>query len=81
MLMIEQLAHNWNAMTEADRALYWEDFTEMLDAGEAGYHRYYRLLMPVWSGAETAATAGLKLPPEIAGQGYKPFHFPPEATA
>lgn len=42
----------WNTLTKAQQRREWDRFTEALDTGDAGYHRFYRVLMPLWEGGE-----------------------------
>lgn len=74
MQSIEHQIEAWNALSAEERRLHWEDFTEMLDAGDAGYHRFYRVLMPMWQGEEMGAA-----PAQVEGI-YKPYHREPMAA-
>ena len=64
----EALTAEWNALPMRVRAENWSHYTEMLDHGDAGYHRFARLLINAWCegwdvsrpftfGREGAATA------------------------
>jgi hypothetical protein len=48
--MISTLDHtaDWNALSEAEQLRQWSRFTMDLDAGEAAFHRFYLVLMPMW---------------------------------
>lgn len=38
----------WNTLTKAQKRKEWALFTEALDCGDAGYHRFYGILAPMW---------------------------------
>lgn len=45
----------WTQLTEAQQLVEWRSFLTSLDAGDAGYHRYYPVLMPLWDRGEVPA--------------------------
>lgn len=64
----EALTAEWNALPLKARTESWARYTEMLDHGDAGYHRFAPLLINAWCegwditqpfvlGREDAATA------------------------
>lgn len=48
MTSIDALTAEWTALSPAHQLAQWETFIADLDAGAAGFHRYYRVLMPLW---------------------------------
>jgi hypothetical protein len=38
----------WMQLPEADQLHQWRSFLASLDVGDAGYHRWYGVLMPLW---------------------------------
>ncbi len=48
MITIDTLTSDWTALSPAAQRALWRHFIEALDAGAAGYHRYYQVLMPLW---------------------------------
>lgn len=38
----------WTELSDAEQLREWRSFLSSLDAGDAGYHRYYPELMPRW---------------------------------
>ena len=44
----EALTVEWNALPLQARRASWSRYTEMLDRGDAGYHRFARLLINAW---------------------------------
>lgn len=45
----------WTALSPAEQLAQWEHFTRDLDAGEAAFHRYYLVLMPLWDRGDVPA--------------------------
>ena len=45
----------WTQHTEAQQLIEWRTFLASLDAGDAGYHRYYLVLMPLWDRGDVPA--------------------------
>jgi hypothetical protein len=48
MISIDALIQDFNALSPAQQVAQWDSFTADLDAGSAGFHRYYPVLMPLW---------------------------------
>lgn len=48
MISIDTLNSDWTALSPDAQLAQWETFIADLDAGCAGFHRYYRLLAPLW---------------------------------
>lgn len=48
MISIDALNSEWIALSPPQQLAQWENFITDLDAGTAGFHRYYRVLMPLW---------------------------------
>ena len=46
------ISPTWNSQTKPQQRRGWDRFTQALDRGDAGYHRFYRVLMPLWEGGE-----------------------------
>ncbi len=44
----DALIADWNALSASARAANWAQYTEMLDHGDAGYHRFARILINAW---------------------------------
>jgi hypothetical protein len=44
----EALLAEWNALPVKARTAIWSRYTEMLDHGDAGYHRFAPLLINAW---------------------------------
>ena len=44
----ETLTAEWNALPVKARTANWSRYTEMLDYGDAGYHRFAPLLINAW---------------------------------
>jgi hypothetical protein len=44
----EALLAEWNALPLKARMESWSQYTEMLDHGDAGYHRFAPLLVNAW---------------------------------
>jgi hypothetical protein len=42
----------WTHLSEAQQLVEWRSFLSSLDAGDAGYHRWYPVLMPLWDRGE-----------------------------
>ena len=38
----------WTQLSEGEQLRQWRSFLASLDAGDAGFHRYYAELMPRW---------------------------------
>lgn len=38
----------WTRLTKGEQLAQWRGFIAALDAGGAGYHPYYLVLMPLW---------------------------------
>jgi hypothetical protein len=38
----------WTDLSEAQQLREWRSFLNSLDVGDAGYHRWYKVLMPLW---------------------------------
>ncbi len=62
----EALVAEWNAQPLKARRESWLQYTEMLDHGDAGYHRFARLLINAWCEGWDAT---------------QPFHFEREGAA
>ena len=62
----EALTAEWNALPMRVRAESWSQYTEMLDRGDAGYHRFARLLINAWCEGWDVS---------------QPFHFAREGAA
>lgn len=45
----------WTQLSEAQQLIEWRSFLTSLDAGDAGYHRWYPVLMPLWDRGEVPA--------------------------
>ncbi|WP_293392804.1 hypothetical protein, partial [Phenylobacterium sp. RIFCSPHIGHO2_01_FULL_69_31] len=45
----------WTQLSEAQQLNEWRAFLTSLDAGDAGYHRYYPVLMPLWDRGDVPA--------------------------
>ena len=45
----------WTELTNAEQLRQWRRFLDALDAGGAGYHRYYPVLMPLWDRGDVPA--------------------------
>lgn len=45
----------WTQLPEAEQLHQWRAFLAALDAGDAGYHRYYLVLMPLWDRGDVPA--------------------------
>lgn len=52
MNSLNTFAIAWNALSEAEQLNEWRAFVAALDAGDAGYHRFYSVLMPLWDRGE-----------------------------
>jgi hypothetical protein len=52
MISIDTLTSDWTALSPAEQLAQWESFFADLDAGAAGFHRYYRVLMPRWDAGD-----------------------------
>jgi hypothetical protein len=48
MISIDALTSDWIALSPSEQLAHWTTFIDDLDAGCAGFHRYYRILMPLW---------------------------------
>lgn len=46
----EQLKQDWAAMPEGEQRRQWDAYTDAIDHGEAGYHRYHLVLAPLFDG-------------------------------
>lgn len=55
MISINALQSEWTALSPAQQLAHWETFVTDLDAGAAGFHRYYRVLMPLWDEGDVPA--------------------------
>lgn len=45
----------WTQLTKAEQLVEWRGFITALDAGGAGYHRFYPVLMPLWDRGDVPA--------------------------
>jgi len=45
----------WTQLSEAQQLTEWRTFMVSLDAGDAGHHRYYLVLMPLWDRGDVPA--------------------------
>jgi hypothetical protein len=48
MISIEAITTDWNALSMDEQMRQWSQFLQDLDAGEAGFHSFYLVLMPLW---------------------------------
>jgi hypothetical protein len=48
MISIDTLTLDWTALSSAQQLAHWTSFIDDLDAGAAGFHRFYPVLMPLW---------------------------------
>jgi len=55
MISIDSLQAAWTALSPAEQLRHWEQFTLDLDAGEAAFHRFYLVLMPLWDRGDVPA--------------------------
>jgi hypothetical protein len=55
MISIEAIAAGWNALSPGEQLQQWDQFTWDLDAGEAAFHRFYLVLMPLWDRGDVPA--------------------------
>jgi hypothetical protein len=44
----EQLIAAWNALSSQARMMLWAEYTQLIDLGGAGYHRFAPLLVNAW---------------------------------
>ena len=51
----------WTQLSEAQQLVEWRSFLTSLDAGDAGYHRYYPVLMLLWDRGEVPAVVEAEL--------------------
>ena len=56
------ISPTWNSLTKPQQRRGWDRFTQALDRGNAGYHRFYRVLMPSGKAA-SGPEAGVSNPP------------------
>lgn len=52
MISINALTSDWTALSPAEQLAQWHTFIADLDAGAAGFHRYYLVLMPLWNAGD-----------------------------
>ena len=45
----------WTLLTKGEQLVQWRGFITALDAGGAGYHRFYPVLMPLWDRGDVPA--------------------------
>ena len=45
----------WTQLSEAQQLGEWRTFLTSLDVGDAGYHRFYPVLMPLWDRGDVPA--------------------------
>jgi hypothetical protein len=55
MISIEIVTAEWTALSPAEQLRQWSQFISDLDAGEAGFHRFYLVLMPLWDRGDVPA--------------------------
>lgn len=55
MISIEAMTADWTALSPAEQLRQWDQFTRDLDAGEAAFHRFYLVLMPLWDRGDVPA--------------------------
>lgn len=48
----------WMQLPPAEQLLQWRSFVSSIDCGDAGYHRYYPVLMPRWVRGDVPQVAG-----------------------
>ncbi len=48
----QQISSTWNSLTKAQQRREWTRFIEAVDCGDAGYHRFYPILAPLWDRGE-----------------------------
>ncbi|CAN7641422.1 hypothetical protein LJR219_005034 [Phenylobacterium sp. LjRoot219] len=65
------LDFDWMQLSHGEQLREWGSFLRGLDAGDAGYHRYYRVLMPRWARGDV---------PQIVGQAAGFAGFQEEAA-
>jgi hypothetical protein len=53
----------WTLLTKGEQLVQWRGFITALDAGGAGYHRFYPVLMPLWDRGD--------VPAEIETEGFE----------
>lgn len=41
-------ARAWTRLSPDEKLAQWRSFLDALDAGDAGFHRFYPVLMPLW---------------------------------
>lgn len=51
-MFTQELSTAWNALSKVQQRREWARFTEALDSGDAGYHRFYGVLAPMWDRGE-----------------------------
>lgn len=52
MNSLDTFAIAWNTLPDVAQLTEWRSFVAALDAGDAGYHRFYSVLMPLWDRGE-----------------------------
>jgi hypothetical protein len=49
-------ARAWTRLSPDEQLTQWQSFLDALDAGDAGYHRFYPVLMPLWARGDIPET-------------------------
>jgi len=56
-----ETAFAWSQLSESEQLSEWTSFLDHLDAGDAGYHRAYAVLMPLWISGEVPLGVGSRV--------------------
>jgi len=85
MISTDTLMAAWTALTPAEQLAQWQQFTQDLDAGEAAFHRFYLVLMPLWDRGDVPEAINerqlQKLHAEMAEEAAWELEHPPLADA